>query len=58
MKTVNKKGEILVTKTSVEEVELRQSKSLDFNEQILVQLKIQTRHLELITGAEFKEGDV
>jgi hypothetical protein len=55
---INKKGERKVTTTSVKEVELRQSKSLDFSEQILVQLKILNRHMALITNAEYKEGDV
>ncbi len=56
--TINKKGEKKVTMTSVEEVELRQSKALDFQEQILVQLKILNRHMSLITSTEYKEGDV
>lgn len=55
---INKKGERKVTTTSVEEVESRQSKSLDFSEQILVQLKILNAHMALLTNAEYKEGDV
>jgi hypothetical protein len=58
MNTVNKDGEVLVTTTSVEEVELRQSKTLDVQEQILVQLKILNAHMALITDTEYREGDV
>lgn len=55
---INKEGERKVTTTSVKEVELRQSKSLDLNEQLLVQLKILNAHMALITNTEYREGDV
>jgi hypothetical protein len=54
---ITKKGERKVTMTSVKEVELRQSKALDFSEEILVQLKILNRHMALITNTEYEEGD-